>query len=78
MLFNGLVEVVIPPGAKRRCKSVRVGVRTKASLKMTSERGWEHDTIFERRVELLGGDAEGMLLDEGVQRYVSYDERWGS
>jgi hypothetical protein len=45
---------------------------------MTSERGWEHDTIFERRVELLGGDAEGMLLDEGVQRYVSYDERWGS
>ena len=47
-------------------------MRTKASLKMNSDRGWENDTIFERRVELLSGDAEGMLLDEGVQRYANH------
>lgn len=43
---------------------------------MSSDRGWEHDTIFERRVELLSGDTEGMLLDEGIQRYFASHLRY--
>lgn len=67
-LLNGVLDVIVPPGARRRCKSVRVGLRTKARLNMGAERGWEEDTVFERKVEMLGGNSEGMLLDEGVQR----------
>jgi hypothetical protein len=68
-LFSGLLEVSVPPAAqRRRCRAVRVGLRTRASLKMSAERGWEEDVIFERKVELMGGGAEGMVLDEGTQR----------
>jgi hypothetical protein len=35
---------------------------------MGPERGWEEDVVFERKVEMLGGNAEGILLDEGMQR----------
>jgi hypothetical protein len=38
---------------------------------MGAERGWEEDTIFERKVEMMGGNADGIVLDEGTQRYVT-------
>lgn len=70
-LLSGVLDVQVPKGSgQRRCKSVRVGVRTKARLFMGPGRGWEEDVIFERKVELLGGNAEGMLLDEGIQRWA--------
>jgi hypothetical protein len=67
-LLNGVLDIIVPPGSKRRCKSVRVGLRTKVRLNMGAERGWEEDTIFERKVEMMGGNADGILLDEGMQR----------
>jgi hypothetical protein len=35
---------------------------------MGQGRGWEEDVIFERKVEMMGGNSDGILLDEGVQR----------
>lgn len=69
-LLHGLVDISVPSGARRRCKSVRVGFRSTARLNMGPTRGWEEDIVFERKVEMLGGNADGILLDEGVQRYV--------
>jgi hypothetical protein len=37
---------------------------------MGNKRLWEVDGIFERGVEILGGDAEGIWLEKGVQTYV--------
>lgn len=69
-LLSGILEIHVPRNGQRRCKSVRVGVRTKSRLNMGGSRGWEEDTIFERKVEMMGGNADGILLDEGIQRYV--------
>jgi hypothetical protein len=35
---------------------------------MGIKRGWEEDGIFERGVEIMSGDAEGIWLDKGTQR----------
>ena len=68
-LLNGDLDIQMPRGTKRRrCKSVRVGVRTKCRLHMGPGRGWEEDVVFERKVEMMGGNAEGIVLDEGMQR----------
>lgn len=67
-LLSGMLEIQVPAGASRRCRSVRVGVRTKSRLNMGQGRGWEEDVIFERKVEMMGGNSDGILLDEGVQR----------
>jgi hypothetical protein len=69
-LLRGELDVYIPPGASRRCKSIRVGLRTTARLNMGPTRGWEEDVIFERKCEVLSGSSDGMWLDEGVQRCV--------
>jgi hypothetical protein len=68
-LLNGGLDVQMPRGsARRRVKSVRMGIRTRCRLNMGSGRGWEEDVIFERKVEMLGGNADGIVLDEGIQR----------
>lgn len=69
-LLRGELDVYIPSGGSRRCKSIRVGLRTTARLNMGPTRGWEEDVIFERKCEVLSGSSEGMWLDEGVQRCV--------
>lgn len=69
-LLSGVLEIHVPltsSGVGRRCKSVRVGIRTIVRLNMGSGRGWEEDVIFERRVEMLGGNSDGITLHEGVQ-----------
>ena len=47
-----------------------VGVQSVCKLNMGGDRGWEIDGIFERGVEILGGDSEGIWLEKGVQTYV--------
>jgi len=37
-------------------------------------RGWEEDGVFERGVEVLGGDAEGIWLEKGSQRCVGLQD----
>jgi hypothetical protein len=54
-LLRGGLDVYIPPGGRRRCKSIRVGLRTTARLNMGPSRGWEEDVIFERKCEVLSG-----------------------
>lgn len=68
-LLSGVLEIHVPPsplGGGRRCKAIRVGMRTIANLNMGGDRGWEEDTIFERKVEMMAGTADGVLLAEGV------------
>jgi hypothetical protein len=67
-LLHGELDVHIPAGGKRRCKAIRVGLRTKARLNMGPTRGWEEDVIFERKCEVFGGNSDGLWLDEGLQR----------
>jgi hypothetical protein len=68
-LIRGVLDVFIPPGGKRRCKTIRVGLKTLARLNMGPTRGWEEDVIFERKCEMLSGTSEGLCLGEGIERY---------
>lgn len=66
--FRGELEVTLPPGGPKRCKSVRVGLRTVITLDMGSGRRFEEDVLFERKVEIISSTADGIWLNEGVQR----------
>lgn len=67
-LVSGFLEVTMKE--RRRCTSISVGVQSVCNLNMGPQRGWEADGIFERGVEILGGDAEGIWLEKGVQTWV--------
>ncbi|KAL7422848.1 hypothetical protein Q5752_002144 [Cryptotrichosporon argae] len=61
----GDLEIEIPHGmGKRRCRRISVGLRSRCRL-LIPGRGWEEDTIFERKVEVRGA----IILHEGVQRF---------
>lgn len=66
-VISGVLEIRVPLGGRRRCRSIRVGWRTKCKLDMGAGRGWEEDTIFERKAEILGGNSEGIVLEEGLR-----------
>lgn len=67
-LLNGGLDIQLPRGTKkRRVKFVSVGIRTKCRLNIPG-RGWEEDVIFERKVEMMGGNSDGIVLDVGIQR----------
>ena len=51
-----------------RVKAVRVGMISQTELTLSKERVKEVDTIFERKVEMRGGNADGIILEEGIQR----------
>jgi hypothetical protein len=66
---RGEIEITLPRGyGRKRVKGVRVWWKTVVDLYMGEERGWEDDVLFEREV-VLGGEG-GIVLEEGVQRYV--------
>ena len=67
-LVSGYLEVTMKE--RRRCQAMSVGVQSVCKLNMGGDRGWEIDGIFERGVEILGGDSEGIWLEKGVQTYV--------
>ena len=67
-LVSGYLEVTMKE--RRRCQAMSVGVQSVCKLDMGGDRGWEIDGIFERGVEILGGDSEGIWLEKGVQTYV--------
>jgi hypothetical protein len=66
--LRGELEINVPPGARRRCRSIKVGYKTVARLAMGVERGWEEDCIFERNSEHRSANSEGIWLEEGVTK----------
>jgi len=68
-LFGDL-EIFVPHGmGRQKCKAIRIGVRTFCRLHMG--RGPpEEDTIYEGKVEVRGGTSEGVVLEEGLQRFA--------
>jgi hypothetical protein len=68
---RGELEVQLPVGmGRRRVKAIRVGWQTVVELTLSPDRIKERDTIFERKTEIRGGNSEGIVLEEGIQRYV--------
>ncbi|WVQ82686.1 hypothetical protein IAT38_004818 [Cryptococcus sp. DSM 104549] len=66
-VLSGALEVIMKE--RRRAKSISVGVQSACRLHMGAERGWEEDGIFERGVEVMGGDADGIWLEKGSQSF---------
>lgn len=66
-LLAGTLEVIMKE--RRRVQAISVGVQSVCRLNFGAK-GWEEDGIFERGVEILGGDAEGIWLEKGSQVYV--------
>ena len=64
-VLSGTLEVIMKE--RRRCNSISVGVQSVCKLWFGSEKGWEEDGVFERGVEVLGGDADGIWLESGSQ-----------
>lgn len=65
--LSGELEVEVPRGmGPRRCRAIRVTLKSVCKLNMGPERGWEEDVLFERQVEVKGA----IILHEGVQRWV--------
>lgn len=54
---------------RRRVQAISVGVQGVTRLHMGTQRSWEEDGIFERGVEVLSGDAEGIWLEKGEQSF---------
>ncbi|KAL7423927.1 hypothetical protein Q5752_001512 [Cryptotrichosporon argae] len=66
-VLSGALEVIMKE--RRRVQAISVGVQSVCRLHMGVKRGWEEDGVFERGVEILGGDAEGMWLEKGSQSF---------
>jgi hypothetical protein len=58
----------MPPFSGRmRCKSIRVGLRTRLKIDIKGRKKEEFE-LLDRRVEIIGGSSDGVWLDEGAQR----------
>lgn len=67
--LRGELEVRMPQGCGRlRCQAIRVGIRTIFTLNLPGRKKQE-EVIFERKVEIIGGNHHGVVLEEGMQRY---------
>ncbi|EIW67274.1 hypothetical protein TREMEDRAFT_69764 [Tremella mesenterica DSM 1558] len=66
-VLTGTLEVIMKE--RRRCQTISVGVQSVCRLHMGPKRGWEEDGIFERGVEVLGGNSEGIWLEKGSQSF---------
>ena len=68
-ILQGQFEISLPRGSgRKRCKAIRVGMRTMTKLDIGVGRMGEEDVIFERKVEEIAGISEALWLDEGTQR----------
>jgi hypothetical protein len=70
--YGGRLEIHLTPGSgRRKCQSIKVGIRTISTLDLGQKRGKEEDIVFERVVSL----GEGTILEEGSQLYVPITTR---
>ncbi|ORY35614.1 hypothetical protein BCR39DRAFT_511144 [Naematelia encephala] len=67
-VLSGSLEVIMKE--RRRVQAISVGVQSVCRLHMGEKRGWEEDGVFERGVEVLGGDSEGIWLEKGSQTFT--------
>jgi len=68
-MLSGELEVILPAGSgSKRCKSIRVGLKTVITLDLGQGRRYEEDVLFERKVEIIGSTSDGIWLSEGSQR----------
>lgn len=67
-VLKGELEIKIPPGTRRRCRSIKVGFQSFSMIDQGCGRGWEEDVIFERDSEHQAGNAEGIWLEEGITK----------
>ncbi|BEJ15975.1 hypothetical protein CspHIS471_0505800 [Cutaneotrichosporon sp. HIS471] len=67
-VLTGTLEVIMKE--RRRVRAISIGVQSVCRINMLGSRGWEEDGIFERGVEILGGDLEdGIWLEKGSQSF---------
>lgn len=66
-VLSGGLEIIMKE--RRRVKAISVGVQSVCRLYMGQSRSWEEDGIFERGVEVLSGDEEGIWLEKGSQSF---------
>jgi hypothetical protein len=64
--LRGELEINVPSGNRKRCRSIKVGLKTVCRL-LIGER-WEEDVIFERDSVHQAGNGEGIWLEEGVTK----------
>lgn len=65
-MLHGELEVRV--AGPRRCRRIRVGLRSIIRLDMGQGRKLEEDVLFERKVEIIGASADGIWLAPGSQR----------
>ncbi|TYJ55457.1 hypothetical protein B9479_003847 [Cryptococcus floricola] len=66
-VLTGSLEVTMKE--RRKVQAISVGVQSVCRLFMGDTRGWEEDGVFERGVEVLGGNEEGIWLEQGSQSF---------
>lgn len=52
----------------RRVKGIRVGLKTIMVADFGGNKKYEEDVVFERKVEIIGGNADGLWLPSGLQK----------
>ncbi|WVQ81909.1 hypothetical protein IAT38_004036 [Cryptococcus sp. DSM 104549] len=65
-VLSGALEVIMKE--RRKVQAISVGVQSVCKLHM-GQRGWEEDGIFERGVEVLSGNEDGIWLEKGSQSF---------
>ncbi|BEI83819.1 hypothetical protein CcaverHIS002_0404230 [Cutaneotrichosporon cavernicola] len=65
-ILHGELDVRV--SGPRRCKRIRVGLRSIIRLDMGGGRKIEEDVLFERKVEIIGASTDGIWLAPGSQR----------
>lgn len=64
--LRGELEINVPSGNRKRCRSIKVGLKTVCRLLIGDK--WEEDIIFERDSVHQAGSGEGIWLEEGVTK----------
>jgi hypothetical protein len=64
--LRGELEINVPSGNRKRCRSIKVGLKTVCRLLLVER--WEEDVIFERDSVHQAGNGEGIWLEEGITK----------
>ena len=65
--LSGFLDIYMPSGSgRKRCRAIKVGVKTTCILDISPSRMGEVDEMFRREVQIGGGN-DGIWLEEGHQ-----------
>ena len=70
-ILRGLLVVNMPPEmGRRRCKTIKVGMRSVCKLDLGPKRRGEEDVLFDRQIDFAGeSGSDGIWLEEGTQMF---------